>query len=181
MDECRLSSLPGGDFDAITLVEQPSAPVLLLTGAATDLTIGQLPGAGRAAARHEKVRALPLASLSIRPDRSLRARHRPCVPPDCCSASGWTRPLVVRIRSTPAVAASHPGRQLIVLAEQPIKTRLCMAWGPCLKPSAIVWLCSFVKAVRDNMATVLDALRDVLEGRPRIQSLPCHAMADPSP
>ena len=35
----RLSSLPGGDFtDEITLVEQPPAPVLLLSSAVTDIT-----------------------------------------------------------------------------------------------------------------------------------------------
>jgi len=61
----RLSSLPGGEFDdAVTVVEQPPAPVLLLTSAATDLsTLAHWLSLPEAEPWRQRIRALPLASL----------------------------------------------------------------------------------------------------------------------
>ena len=62
----RLSSLPGADTDGpISYVEQPSAPVLFLTSASSDISaLARVLNTGDQAFWHNRIRALPLDALS---------------------------------------------------------------------------------------------------------------------
>ena len=61
----RLSSLPGADTDGpISFVEQPSAPVLFLTSASSDISaLARILDSDRHAFWHDRIRALPLEAL----------------------------------------------------------------------------------------------------------------------
>ena len=62
----RIASLPGEDpTEEITLVEQPSAPVLLLTTATTDISaLSHCLNSNKNKFWINKIRALPLSTLS---------------------------------------------------------------------------------------------------------------------
>ena len=181
----RLSSLPGGDFgDAITLVEQPSAPVLLLTSAATDLTtLASCLEQDELQPWHDQIRALPLASLShpAQIDHYLSTTGHAC------------RLIVVRLLGgrghwsygfdqLQQWQQAIPGRQLIVLAGTADQDEALHGMGSVPQALSDRLALLLREGGTDNMATVLDALADVLEGAPPDpESLPCHAMADPSP
>ncbi|MGC6483542.1 MAG: cobaltochelatase subunit CobN [Synechococcus sp.] len=181
----RLSSLPGGDFgDSITLVEQPPAPVLLLTSAATDLTtLASCLEEPHLQHWHGHIRALPLASLShpAQIDHYLSTTGREC------------RLIVVRLLGgrghwsygfdqLQQWQQASPGRHLIVLAGTPDQNDALHGLGsvpPALSDRLALLL---REGGTSNMATLLEGLAGVLAGEPPDpECLHCIGMADPAP
>ena len=181
----RLSSLPGGDFgDAITLVEQPAAPVLLLTSAATDLTtLASCLEQDQLQPWRDRIRALPLASLS-----------HPAQIDHYLSTTGLSCQLIVvrllggrghwsyGFDQLQQWQQATPGRQLIVLAGTADQDTALHGMGSVPQPLSDRLALLLREGGTINMATMLGALNSVLAGEiPDPASLACQAMADPSP
>ena len=181
----RLSSLPGGDFsEDISLVEQPTAPVLLLTSAATDLSTLcrclEQPGTREWRGR---IRALPLVSLS-----------HPAQIDHYLGTTGQDAGLIVvrllggrghwsyGLEQVQAWQRAAAGRSLVVLAGttdqddllhplSSVPTDLCDRLALLLREGGV-----------DNMTSVLRACEELLSGRsPDPATMACRRLDDPSP
>ena len=122
----RLNSLPGADSDGpMSFVEQPTAPVLFLTSASTDISAlaGVLDSDQQAILRQE-IRALPLDALC----------HPAQIDHYLAACTGDTRLIVVRLlggrghwsyglEQCCSWQSQQPGRQLLVLAGTPDQHR----------------------------------------------------------
>jgi len=122
----RLSSLPGSDEgDAIVLVEQPPAPVLLLTSARTDITaLAQVLETSAGRSWRERIRALPLDAL----------QHPAQIDHYLDTTAATARMIVVRLlggrghwsyglEQLERWQCARPGRELLVLAGTPDQDR----------------------------------------------------------
>ena len=115
----RLSSLPGADTDGpISYVEQPTAPVLFLTSASSDISaLARVLNTGDQAFWHNRIRALPLDALS----------HPAQIDHYLALCTGDTQLIVIRLlggrghwsyglEQCCSWRLQQPGRQLLVLA-----------------------------------------------------------------
>ncbi len=179
----RLASIPGGSglADAGALVEQPAAPVLLLSSADTDLlAIDQLlarePGLLGA-----ELRGLNLAALAhpaqIDHYLSSTVRHARLVVVRLLGGRGHWSYGLERLRQW---AVDLPERQLLVLAGTEEEELGLAALGTVSPPVTIALARCLREGGADNLRLVLVTLRDLLVGRcpapPAAQTL-----ADPLP
>ena len=115
----RLSSLPGADTDGpISYVEQPTAPVLFLTSASSDISaLARVLDTQKQSFWQEGIRALPLDALS----------HPAQIDHYLAVCTGETQLIVIRLlggrghwsyglEQCCSWLANQPGRQLLVLA-----------------------------------------------------------------
>ena len=122
----RLSSLPGADTDGpISFVEQPSAPVLFLTSASSDISaLARILDSDRHAFWHDRIRALPLEALC----------HPAQIDHYLSVCTGQTQLIVIRLlggrghwsyglEQCCSWQSVKPGRQLLVLAGTPDQDR----------------------------------------------------------
>ncbi len=181
----RLSSLPGGDFDdAITVVEQPPAPVLLLTSAATDLsTLASWLTQPDGEPWRQRIRALPLASLQ----HAAQVDHY-------LSVTGAEAALIVvrllggrghwsyGLDQLQQWQQGAPHRQLIVLAGTPDQDSALHPLGSL--PTALSDRLALLmrEGGVENLSLVMGALDQVLAGEfPDPDQLLPQALPDPSP
>ena len=115
----RLSSLPGADTDGpISFVEQPTAPVLFLTSASSDISaLARVLDSKKQAIWRDRIRALPLEALS----------HPAQIDHYLSVCTEKTRLIVIRLlggrghwsyglEQCCLWLSEQPGRQLLVLA-----------------------------------------------------------------
>ena len=181
----RLSSLPGGDFgEEISLVEQPPAPVLLLTSAATDLTtLASSLGSPEGQAWCDRIRALPLSSLS----------HPAQIDHYLSVTAPDARVVVVRLLGgrghwpygldqLQLWQQQRPDRILVVLAGTADQDQALHALGSIPTGLANRLALLMREGGVSNMGMLLTALEALLEGRqPDLEALIPSAMADPAP
>ena len=181
----RLSSLPGGDFDAaITVVEQPPAPVLMLTSAATDLsTLACWLSLPEGNSWRGRIRALPLSSL----------QHAAQVDHYLSVTAAEAQLIVVRLLGgrghwsygldqLQQWQQRSPHRQLLVLAGTADQDTLLHPLGSV--PTALSDRLALLmrEGGLENLTVVMGALEQVLTGQTTDPSqLVPQAIPDPSP
>lgn len=181
----RLSSLPGADFDdAITLVEQPPAPVLLLSSAVTDLTaLAHCLSRPEAVSWHNRIRALPLASLGhpaqIDHYLSVTAQDAQLIVVRLLGGRGhWSYGL----DQLQKWQQDRDHRHLVVLAGTPDQDDALHPLGSIPKVLSDQLAVLLREGGGENLITLLKALDSVLLGKTQDPStLVPHCMPDPSP
>ena len=180
----RLSSLPGGDFtDEITLVEQPPAPVLLLSSAVTDITTLANCLDGGSSPLGWPIRALPLSCLS----------HPAQIDHYLAETASQARLIVVRLlggrghwsyglEQLQLWQKQQPGRTLLVLAGTGDQNDALHPLSSVSAPLCDLLAQLFREGGVANLRTVLTCLNSLLEGNePELSSLISQPMQDPAP
>ena len=181
----RLSSIPGSDEGGeVVLVEQPTAPLLLLTSAQTDIsTLARVLEAPEAGPWRDRIRALPLDAL----------QHQAQIDHYLASTGADARLIVVRLlggrghwsygfEQVLRWQEARSDRQLIVLAGTPDQDRALHSLSSVPEP-----LCDALAALMreggpENLRRCLDALALLLAGEePETSALEPLPMADPAP
>ncbi|MFL0793054.1 MAG: cobaltochelatase subunit CobN, partial [Prochlorococcus sp.] len=181
----RLASLPGATpAEDVALVEQPPAPVLLLSSAITDIsTLASVLELDDQQIWHNEIRALPLAALE----------HPAQVDHYLASTAENAELIIVRLLGGRGhwsygleqlqLWQSRSGdRQLLVLAGTEDQNADLHGLGSCTLELAERLAALLREGGPNNMAALLRVVADLLDGREVDPGLiTVEAMADPSP
>ncbi|QNI58484.1 cobaltochelatase/ CobN subunit [Synechococcus sp. BIOS-U3-1] len=161
----RLSSLPGADTDGpISYVEQPTAPVLFLTSASSDISaLARVLDTQKQSFWHDGIRALPLDSLS----------HPAQIDHYLAVCTGETQLIVIRLlggrghwsyglEQCCSWLANQPGRQLLVLAGTSEQDRELHSLSSQPEPFCDAMALLLREGGADNLQQWLDGLQWIL-------------------